>query len=133
MPTVGVRELAAANGTVFYSWSGQVGPAFARMIRACALSGCTTPAKLTDTPVNADVVDMVADSSGVYWAVGGDQGAIWMCPGQACVGGARKLAENQANPFSLQLQGDFVYWGAMGVADGGEQRGLRRVAKPIIE
>lgn len=52
------------------------------------------------------------------------------------MGGARQIAQGQANPFSLQLYGKFVYWGAQGLTGdpmAAGSFGLRRVAKPIIQ
>jgi hypothetical protein len=125
----GVGAITAANGLLFYALTG---PFQARLIQACSTSGCTSRTTLADTPPKQDVVDIAADSSGVYWALGGDQGSIWMCPGTSCTGGARQIAGDQSNPFSLSLQGNFVYWGTMGLADGGGFLGPRRVAKPFI-
>jgi hypothetical protein len=135
-PTSGVITAAAYQGTFFMAWSGTVGPNPTRTIQTCALSGCTSATKLTNTPTNENVVEVVADDSGVYWAYGGDTGSIWMCPAGGCVGGARRIAENQANPFSLSLYGKFVYWGAQGLTanpTAAGSYGLRRVAKPVIQ
>jgi hypothetical protein len=127
-PTSGVLAVAASGGTFFTAWSGLVGPNQVRQIQSCPLSGCTTAAKVTSTPLSETVVGLAADSSGVYWALGGDGGSIWMCPGVSCTGGARQLAAQQAFPTSLQPFGNFVYWGAAAQTSGTSE--LRRVAKP---
>jgi hypothetical protein len=135
-PTSGVIAAAAAQNIFYMAWSGMVGANPTRMIQSCSLAGCTTATKITNTPTSETVVDVVADSSGVYWAYGGDTGSIWMCPAGGCVGGARQIAAMQANPFSLQLYGNFVYWGAQGLtanASAAGSFGLRRVAKPLIQ
>jgi hypothetical protein len=136
-PTSGVVALAAAQDTLYLAWSGLVGPNPTRLIQTCSLvSGCAAATKLTNTSASETVVDVVADGSGVYWAYGGDTGSIWMCPAGGCVGGARRIAASQANPFSLRLHGNFVYWGAQGLATdplAAGSFGLRRVAKPVIQ
>ena len=128
MPTAGVLAVAASGGTLFTAWSGLVGPNQVHQIQSCPVSGCTAATKVTNTPLSETVVDLAADSSGVYWALGGDAGSIWMCPGTSCTGGARQLAAQQGFPTSLQLFGNFVYWGAAGPTAG--TSALRRVAKP---
>ena len=128
-PESGVVALTAYNGLIFYAWTGMIGPNPARMIESCSTAGCASGTKVTNTPLTQDVVDMAADSSGVYWTLSGDPGSIWMCPGTTCTGGSRQIAGDQANPFSISLQGNFVYWGVKS-ADGGFS-GPRRVAKPI--
>lgn len=134
--TSGVIAAAAHQGTFYMAWSGLVGPNPTRTIQTCPLSGCTSATKLINTSASETVVEVVADDSGVYWAYGGDSGSIWMCPAGGCVGGARMVAENQANPFSLSLYGKFVYWGAKGLSadpTAAGSFGLRRAAKPLVQ
>jgi hypothetical protein len=135
-PTSGVITGAVHQGTFYMAWSGLVGPNPTATIQTCPLTGCTSATKLINTSASETVVEVVADDSGVYWAYGGDSGSIWMCPAGGCVGGARLVAQAQANPFSLVLYGNFVYWGAKGLtADptAAGTFGLRRVAKPLTQ
>jgi hypothetical protein len=135
-PTSGVITGAVHQGTFYMAWSGLVGPNPTATIQTCPVTGCTTATKLINTSASETVVEVVADDSGVYWAYGGDSGSIWMCPAGGCVGGARLVAQAQANPFSLTLYGNFVYWGAKGLTANPTAAGtfgLRRVAKPLIQ
>src|SRR5690606_26328445 len=84
-------------------------------IHRCPVTGqCGgTGTPLFQTP-DGVISDLVADASGVYWAVtgtaGSATGAVRRCAVPDCAGGPKDLATGQASPVALALDDDFVYW-----------------------
>lgn len=111
--------LASAGGYVVAGFTQQTGPSDKSHISICPSSGCT--AATTFNSLISPLLDLTADSSGVYWLQGDAAAAsIQYCPLSGCTGGARVLATNQSSAHALRVHGDFVYWIAGGTSiDGG--------------
>ncbi len=85
---------------------------------SCPVTGCGgTGTPLFATP-EGTILDLVADPNAVYWGVkaspGAADGKIRMCKLPGCPGGPVTVAEGQANPHALALDGEFAYWANKG-------------------
>ena len=113
-----VGGVAAFGGKVYWSLVVTLGGTDGKVIRAAPDgSGQETIAMQQATPL-----DVVADSSGVYWLNGGttdSDGSIMSLPSGSTM--AVPVATSQAGPSSLAIDSANVYWFTVGAANDGSQ------------
>jgi hypothetical protein len=77
---------------------------------------------------------IIADAKNVYWTVLGSattaDGSILMCPLAGCGSGPIELAKGQAQPISIALDADAVYWVNNGLDNTATDGAVVKVAKP---
>jgi len=100
-----VGQVAASDGNLYVLAS--------TTIETCPVTGCgDAPTALASDQSN--VTAMAADSSGVYWTVGGEDGSVLRCSLPRCAGGPVTVASGQANPVSVSVNDGYVYWANAG-------------------
>lgn len=124
------RHVAIAGGTTVLA-SVDLDASRSTVI-SCPVTGCGgTGTPLFQMP-EGTINDIVADATAVYWAVkasaGAADGKIRACRLPGCPGGPETVADAQANPYALALDGDFVYWAnkGTGAANTGSIQRVRR-------
>jgi hypothetical protein len=106
------------------------GPVF-----SCATVGCAAPSAFATLNYDTRVLDLTADSSGVYFVTGS---VVDSCPLTGCgVKGPVAIASQQASPSIVRASGGFIYWVNMGTIDGDSgallpgTASIMRIAEPL--